>query len=80
MLHAPPADGLLLLLLLLRQMADVIEEAAGNCHTAPRCSHLVVGGVKDGDDYDDNDISPMRSFHDDVKGMIKGSRVIIIIM
>ena len=40
----------------------------------------MVGGVKDGDDYDDNDISPMLSFYDDVKDMIKGSRVIMMIM
>ena len=40
----------------------------------------MVGGVKDGDDYDDNDISPILSFDDDVKGMIKGSMVINMIM
>ena len=59
-------------------MADVIEEAAGNCHSFPMLSSY--GGVKDGDDYDDNDISPILSFYDDVKGMIKGSMVINMIM
>ena len=57
-------------------MADVIEEAAGNCHSSPMLSSY--GGVKDGDDYDD--ISPILSFDDDVKGMIKGSMVINMIM